>query len=313
MEYVPVLADLTIVIATLRRPQILRRTLERLEVQEKAAGSFTVIVSSDAAEEDPAAVRSAIGRRPFPVRHVTGELPGVSATRNAGWRAAETDLVLFIGDDMLPEPSLVAEHLISHSETSSPEVAVLGLVRWARDIQVTPFMHWLEHGVQFDYPSIRDGRAAWWHLYMANASLRRSRLEAVGGFDEKFRFGYEELDLAKRLDAIGLHIVYNPAALVEHLHPATIGDWRNRMRTVAEAERQFVAKHPDADPYFHRMFKMALDQPPARGRAARLVKRVPRDFPGLGPRVWGSADAYFAQQLAPAFLDAWERAEAAAE
>lgn len=306
----PGVPDLSVVIATLRRPAVLRRTLSRLEQQTVHPATFEVLVVSDAAEPDLEAVKSAIGTRTYEVRHLVGSTPGVSATRNTGWRAAAAPLVLFIGDDMLPTPGLVAEHQKAHASDPDPDAAVLGFVRWAPELRITPFMRWLEHGIQFDYPSIR-GEAAWWHLYTANASLKRSRLEEVGGFDEDFRFGYEELDLAKRLDEVGLRVIYRPAAVVEHLHAATIEDWRQRMRVVAAAERQFVKKHPGTEPYFLQMFEAALDRPPARGRAARLVGRVPRGFPLLGGRVWGSADAYFTQQLAPAFLEAWRSDEPA--
>ena len=305
MAYRPGVSDLTVVIATLGRPAILARTLSRLEGQANADSDFEVVVASDAAESDLSSVRQAIANRPYPVRHVAGKRPGVSATRNAGWRAATTDLVLFIGDDMLPNKNLVAEHLRLHERHPEPEVAGLGLVRWARELRTTAFMVWLDHGIQFDYPSIRNRGPAWWHLYAANASLERSRLELIGGFDEDFRFGYEELDLARRLDEIGLRVIYEPKAVVEHLHPPTMESWRSRMRIVARAERQFIAKHPGTTPYFLELFEEAMTWPPARGRMRRLIPWIPRRFPVLGPRAWGSADAYFRQQLAPAFLEQW--------
>ena len=46
--------------------------------------------------------------------------------------------------------------------------AVLGHVRWAREVRVTPFMHWLDHGVQFDYPAIDGTEAGWGRFYGAN-------------------------------------------------------------------------------------------------------------------------------------------------
>jgi hypothetical protein len=56
------------------------------------------------------------------------------------------------------------------------------------------------------------------------------------------------------------------------------------------------------------MFSKAAAAPPARGRGARLARFVPRSFPYLGPRVWGSADAVYRQTLAGPFLEAWEAA-----
>jgi GT2 family glycosyltransferase len=296
------------VIATLDRPEILGQTLDRLEYQTSDP-EFEVVVASDAAERDLGAVKTAIGERPYPITHAVADVPGVSATRNAGWRAAGGELILFIGDDMLPGGELVREHLDWHRANPDPQTAVLGYVRWARQVRTTAFMRWLEQGMQFDYPSIRGREAGWWHFYAANASLKREQLERVDGFDEKFRFGYEELDLAKRIhDKAGLRLLFNRRAEVEHLHPTTIDGWKERMRIVARAERQFLAKHPDADPYFVTKFERVMRLPPARGRAARLAGWVPRSAPLIGRKVWESADAYFGQQLAPAFLAAWEDA-----
>jgi len=175
---------------------------------------------------------------------------------------------------------------------------------------MTPFMRWLDHGIQFDYPRIGGLEAGWGRFYAANVSLKRSLVERSGGFDRTYRFGYEELELAYRLNELGMRLLYNPRAVVEHLHPPTIDEWRRRMAVVAPAERRFVAEHPDVEPYFLNMFRRAMSGPRARGRGARLAHRVPRGTPWLGERVWSSADATFLQALAPAFLEAWARAEA---
>jgi hypothetical protein len=74
-----------------------------------------------------------------------------------------------------------------------------------------------------------------------------------------------------------------------------------------------VAKHPDFEPYFLKLFTAAAESPPARGLLARLAPLVPPGAPVLGPRVWASVDRAYRQALAPAFLDAWERAGVAGE
>jgi GT2 family glycosyltransferase len=171
-------------------------------------------------------------------------------------------------------------------------------------------MHWLDHGMQFDYPSIEGTEAGWGRFYTTNVSVKRGLLERVGGFDEGFPFGYEDLDLAKRMHEHGFRLLYNRRARVEHLHPTTLEEWRQRMVQVARAERRFVAKHPDVRPYFHHMLIEASRRPAAQGRRARLVKIVPRSTPWLGERVWSSADIWYRQQLAPSFLAAWSEAAA---
>jgi GT2 family glycosyltransferase len=301
-------AQLSVVISTLGNYPGLKRVLDRLESQDAEPGSFEVLVVNDVADPEPAAVDRAVGTRPYPVRRLTGTRPGLSANRNTGWAAAEAPLVLFTDNDTLAERQLISEHLAWHRQHPAEEVGVLGHVRWAREIRVTPFMHWLDHGMQFDYPNIEGIEAGWGRFYGANVSVKRSFVERVGGFDaERLPYLYDDLDFGYRADKHGLRLLYNRQAVVEHLREMDLSYWRDRMSQVAHAEREFVRLHPDVDPYFQRMFSAAAALPPARGRGRHLIRFIPRSMPWLGPRVWRSADLYYRQALAPEFLAAWEK------
>ena len=297
---------ISIVIPTLNRAEVLARTLGRLERQTAAPGDFEVVVVSDPAERDPDALESALADRPYELRHLVRHAPGVSAARNDGWRDARAPLVLFLGDDILASPGLVAQHLAVHERHPAREVGALGPVTWARELRVTPFMRWLEHGIQFDFVSIEGEEAGWGRFYTSNASVKRALLDEVGGFDEAFEFAYEDLDLAKRMAEHGFRLLFAPAAGAEHLHAPTVDEYRRRVAAIAVAERRFVAKHAGMEPYFRRLFARAADWPPSRGRWARLAPFVPRGTPWLGERVWTSADRHFTAELAPAFDAAWE-------
>lgn len=299
---------LSIVIPTLGRAGKLGRVLDRLERQHED-GRFEVIVVADASEADVPAVDAAARSRPYPVRRLGGQSPGASAARNVGWRAASSELVLFLDDDVLPERHLVSEHLSWHVRNPEPEVGVLGRVRWADELKVTPFMRWLEDGIQFDYGRIEGVEAGWGRFFTANASVKRTLIERAGGFNERdFPFGYEDLDLALRMEALGFRLLYNRAASAEHLHQMDLEMWRRRVVRIARSERRFVQVHPEIPPYFLKMFEDALKLPPARGRAAAIAGFVPRGFPGLGSFVWNRAGVYWRQSLAKPFLNAWAKA-----
>lgn len=302
--------ELAIVIPTLDRPQLLARALRHLERQHvEAPGNFEVVLAVDAASAGPP---PAVGRRPYPVSVTRAQRPGASAARNAGWRAAEAPVVLFLDDDVLATRALVAAHRAAHRRYPAAEVGVLGHVRWPRWPPPTTFMRWLDQGIQFDYSPLTPGEPApWWHFYTANASVKREMLERVGGFDEeRFPFGYEDLDLAARMADQGFLLRYEPAALAVHIHPQGLAQWREgHVQRIAAAERRFCARHPQARPYFHDLFLAARDHPPARGRGARLAPVVPRRTPWLGPRVWASFDLVNRQALAGPFLAAWDAAE----
>lgn len=303
---------ISIVIPTYRRHDALARTVAALEAQTLAPEEFETIVVDDPVDDDPRAVADALNveQRPVRIRHLHRENRGVSAARNTGWRAAQSPLVMFLGDDILASPRLLEEHLEWHDRRGGPDVGVLGHVRWASEIPTTAFMRWLESGYQFDYEVIHGDEASWAHFYTANISLPRSLLDEVGGFDEeRFPFLYEDLDLGYRLNERGFKLLYNSRATAEHLHPTTIDEWRGRMAATATAERRWVSHHPDMPAYFHDRFAEAMRLPRSNGRAARLLRWVPPKAPLIGESIWKRGDAYFRQQLAPAFLEQWERDE----
>lgn len=302
-------AELSVVIPTLGGHRPLARVLDLLEQQTTGGAAFEVLVVADAGVEDVSAVASSVGSRPFAVRRLQARAPGASAARNHGWRAADADLILFMGDDILAGRSLLARHIASHRRHPGEDVGVIGHVTWARELRLTPFMRWLERGPQSGFGSIRGNEARWWHFYTTNASVTRSMLERVGGFDEDFPFLYEDTDLAKRMEDAGCRLLYDREARAEHLHPATLDEWRTRVALVAAAEHRFVRKHPDAAPYFYNLFTRDRAAPAKRRAAARLAGVVPRSLPFLGPRVWASAASSYRHELAPAFLDAWASAE----
>lgn len=301
--------EISIVIPTLGRLELLGRVLDRLERQTGASRSFAVIVVADAMQREVDPIDRALAGRNFQTRRLQGAKAGASAARNVGWRAATTPLILFLDDDILPEPALVAEHLDWHRRHRAPEIGVLGHVRWADELRVTPFMRWLEQGIQFNYPGIQGTEADWGWFYTANASVKRSIVERAGGFDEdRLPFGYEDLDLALRMRDFGFRLLYNRSAVAEHVHPMDLDFWKRRVARIAVSERAFLRLHPDFRPHFYELFSRAATDPPARGAGERLARFVPSWFPFLGAPVWRSADAVYRQALAPPFLDAWQQA-----
>ena len=303
---------LSVVIPTLGNYAVLRRVLDGFERQTVPPGSFEVVVVADRADPDLGAVEEAIGTRSYEVRRLTGRIPGGSSNRNTGWRAASAPLVLFTDNDTIPTEDLVREHLESHRDNPAEEAAVAGHVRWAPELDLTPFMRWLEEGIQFDFASISGTDAAWAHLYSANSSLKKTFIERVGGYDEeRLPYLYEDLDFAYRADKLGLRVVYNPRAIVNHFRPGmTVEFWKEKMKRLAAAERQFVAIHPELAPPLYTRFS-GVEGGSMRGRSVKVARFVPEWVPWLGPQVWraGQADVHAGARAAlPRGLGAGRRA-----
>src|SRR5439155_8054427 len=54
---------------------------------------------------------------------------------------------------------------------------------------------------------------------------RREMLDDVGGFDETFFNYYEDTDLSWRMRLRGWRILYEPGAVVHHVHAGSSGEW----------------------------------------------------------------------------------------
>lgn len=303
--------ELSVVLSTLGSYDLLQRVLDGFAEQDLDRARFEVLVVSDAAEAQPDSVAQAVGTRPYAVRILSGSTPGLSANRNTGWRAARAPIVLFTDNDTVPVPGLAGEHLRWHAENPASEVAVVGPVRWAPGLRVTPFMRWLEAGIQFDFGSILGTEASWAHAYGANLSVKRRLLETVGGYEEtRLPYGHEDLEWGYRASQHGLRLLYNRKAIVDHWRTMDLEMWKVRARRVAASERRLCELHPEIPPALFEKFNQAAALPPQRGRAARLAGVVPRRTPWLGPLIWNLADIYWRQQIAPDFLSAWEAAAA---
>ena len=228
--------ELSIVIPTRDRPEILALTLAALEGELRAHPSVEVVVVDDGSRTslEPFlrdwAIRLPLTWRRQPPR-------GPAAARNLGASIAEGRALLFLGDDIIPQAGFVGHHLRFHREHPEPEAGMLGRVTWDPAVRVTPFLRWLENcGVQFGYAHLQPGeRVDFRYFYTSNVSLKRSLFERAGGFDERFPLAlYEDTECAFRLEREGLQLVYRPEALGHHRHPTSFADAAAREKRKGE-------------------------------------------------------------------------------
>jgi GT2 family glycosyltransferase/SAM-dependent methyltransferase len=292
----PAAADLTVVIPTRDRWDLLRRTLDALRAQ--TVQGFRTLVVVDGTDQVPP--------HDLPADVLVVEHGGPGAARNRGVEAAGTELVLFLGDDMVPVPGLVAAHLAAHD--GDPSTGVLGLVAWHPEVAGDRLARWLDFARhQFDFGSIRDGAPGFGHFYSCNVSLHRSTLLGAGGFDEDFVYYYEDLDLGWRLDRAGVRLRHAPDALTHHLHRYSWSGIERRFTGIARGERLMAVKHPWFSPWFRQRMEWALAAPPETAAWGRVEALLPASTPEpVRRRVRRRADTAYLQRLAPSFLAAWD-------
>ena len=240
--------SVTVLITTYKRWPVLVRTLEALKRQTWQ--DFDVVLVDDGSDdgtwENLQAWKRDHGIR-MQLQIFTQANTGQGVARNQGLQYARGDLVLFIGDDTIPEPDFVERHVSKHREVGMP-CAVVGYTQWDREgMKVTPFLEYVnEGGHQFGYRYMRDGSdVPYTCFYTSNVSLPREILGAQP-FDPNFRtYGWEDIDLGLRLSRRGVRIIYNAQARVHHCHPMVLRDFYRRQIKVGNAIGTMYALHPD--------------------------------------------------------------------
>ncbi|MGV3720879.1 MAG: glycosyltransferase family 2 protein [Actinomycetota bacterium] len=218
---------ITIVIPTYNRKASLERTLRALERQESA--SFEVLVVSDGSTDGTVGRVCALSAStPYPLRLISQSNAGPARARNRGVLEAWGEVILFLDDDVEPTPQFVAAHARHHERDE--RVAVIGpmlpdpRLKWKEPAWIA----WEHFSLQKEYTRLVTG---YWpaaspnHFYTGNASLRRSHLMAVGGFDEGFK-RQEDVELAFRLmRQCGLRFQFDPEAAGIHRPQRSIASW----------------------------------------------------------------------------------------
>ncbi len=295
----PSAADLAVIIPTRSRWDILRRTLDALDGQ--TVRGFEVIVVVDGTDERPPELPT--------VRVLTKEHGGPGAARNYGVAHTTRPLVLFLGDDMIPDADFVERHLAQHEALPAANVGVLGLAVWHDDVAHGEIQRWLDwSGLQFEYAKIVGDDAGPRRFYSCNVSMKREFFARVGGFDEDFTYYYEDLDIAARLEEAGFQLRFEPHAVTRHLHWYEWPDIERRFAGIAKGEHLMARKHPQFRPWFRAHVTGAAAHSRIVVPWQRLVPLLPRTS-ALRGKLERRATARYLQRLAPVFEDSWRAAD----
>lgn len=212
--------------------------------------SFEMIAIDDGSTDQTPQVLSAFKPANYTIRvHRQERNLGPASARNAGIYLSSAPLILFVGDDIIPDPFLVSGHIAHHRFFPQKEIAILGKVTWPEDMPVNTLMthidgigaeqfsyYFLQHGQFYDYR----------HFYTANVSVKRALLETQPKwFDTDFPFAaFEDVELSYRLSQLGMKIVYASNLVGHHYHYHTIWTFSNRQYKAGEMACLVVKKQP---------------------------------------------------------------------
>jgi glycosyltransferase involved in cell wall biosynthesis len=247
---------LSVLIPTYNRLEILQKTLKTLEAQTLPHRDFEVVIINDGSTDDTRDwLDSYNGKLNIVALHQKNAGQGIA--RNNGIKKTQGDIILFLGDDMLPaHPDFLELHVKSHEKHYGLEWAALGRIDWPPYLEQNDFMKWMTNGSsifgkfgghQFAYEKLDRGQKPDYNFfYTSNLSLKRKFLGDTPFDDDFSKYGWEDIELGYRLQKKqGMKMMYLKEALTYHDHPMDASGLKNRMIAIGRSAHIIDAKYPE--------------------------------------------------------------------
>ncbi len=225
--------------------------LQALTRQTIPPASYEVIVVDDGSTDGTGRVAERIGTTRV-LRKPRGGF--AAAARNLGIQAARGEITCFTDADCVPRPDWLAQITAPFAD---PAISgVKGVYTTQQRSLVARFVQ-LEYEEKYarlqQQPAIR-------FIDFYAAAFRRQVLLSNGGFDESFP-NSEDRELSFRLATRGYCMVFQPHAVVDHIHAHTLPDYfHKKMRNgywTAQVVRRFPTHSVD-DSYTPRTQKIQI-------------------------------------------------------
>lgn len=226
--------QVSVVVPTHGRPELLGRLLRSLIAQDFPPEAFEIIVVHNVSADDTeTVVRAIAAESPVQIRYFAKDYNGPMPSRDFGAKVAGGGIIAFIDDDCVALPHWLSEGV----RAMAPGV---GLVQGRTMPHPDQPRRLVEKTI--DIPEASP------FFETCNIFYRKDTLMQVGGFSEEFSrqriFYGEDTDLGWKVKESGAETVFAPAALVHHeVFRATLREW------LLEPRRMYVwpylvKKHP---------------------------------------------------------------------
>lgn len=234
--------SLSVVVPSRDRRERLKTLLEHLAAQRVPPERIEAVVVLDGCTDGSAALVRSL-QLAFRVTLLETPGVGVAVARNRGVAEASEPIVLFLDDDMAPEPDCLGVHAEAHGRAPAGHVALgycppVVAEGWFGQMLRT---WWEDH-----YRRKLEPRHRWtyYDFVTGNTSLPRALLLELGGFDEAFGSRHEDWELGVRLLQRGVPLAYYPATTAWHHLDPTLANLARQQRLEGSGDVLLGRKHP---------------------------------------------------------------------
>jgi glycosyltransferase involved in cell wall biosynthesis len=267
----------SIVIPTYNRETVVRQTLARLERQTLPVDKIEVCLVDDGSTDGtPALSRSPF---PFPLRFLQYNRQGATAARNAGASASQGQVLVFLDDDIWPEPAAV--ETLAQGCLENQRTVMLGTLLTPEVNQGSVFSR-LNAPLPFAAQAAAEDRdLTATECLTGFLAIRRADFFELGLFQDPTGGwpNWDDVDFGYRASLAGFHLRRSARARAEHRDYA-LADlatvcrrWEHASKSAVRLLCKYPALRPDL-PMFADKGPIALRADPPQLVARKLVRRA---------------------------------------
>jgi glycosyltransferase involved in cell wall biosynthesis len=160
---------------------------------------------------------------------------GTNSARNVGVRAARAERILLCDSDDVDTPGWVRE-----LSRALDDWDLVGGVTETAMLNAPPVQFSRANPVS---DTLRNAFGAMSYAIGANMGFRREVFDEVGGFDEAFVLGADEIDFCWRAQYAGFRLGFAPEAVVQYRLKSRPTDAMRQAYVFARGDAQLYAKH----------------------------------------------------------------------
>ncbi len=218
----------TVIVPTFGPPDITFEAVRKLRRTTDASRTRIVVVDDGSPPEHQQRLRSLDGVQLV----LSPENAGYSASVNRGLeQAGPEDDVVVLNNDVMAHRHWLPQ--LQHAAYDSHDTGVVGprllypdgRIQSAGSYRNLEAPEWFDHRYRFRPADFGPAQVPAGAIAVTGACmyLRRDLIEALGGFDESYPMGYEDVDYCLRAWEAGRPVRYEPSATLTHLESPTRG------------------------------------------------------------------------------------------